>query len=193
MATSKFIRNMLVNEMTGEPTKTWLPLSSENAIRISHDGDREYTYVDQDYTETSDAPTLVTMRSEAVNSVSRNPLKKLVFAKSAKGGRLISGKRELVCRRLIDGVYYDDPIKLILTVEISNGAINELESVGAGNAAKFIASEITKLPDLFLANSFVVSNDNYEISLLSDRQPQIERMLYGNAEWANEPIGTVGS
>lgn len=186
-------RNMAVNSMTGYATKTGAPLSSENAIRISHRDDAEYTYVDQDFTSMPDAPTLVTLRSEQVNNVSRNPLKKLVYAKSAKGGRLISGKRELVIRRLIDGMYYDEPVKLILTCEISNGAIAELEQDAM--AAKYLAQEIAKMPDLFIQNEYYTETDasgdkhtTFEYSM--EGQPQLERMLYGNAEWVNVPEET---
>lgn len=188
-----FGRNMAVNSMTGYATKTGNVLSSENAIRISHRDDAEYTYVDQDYTSIPDAPTLVTLRSEQVNNVSRNPLKKLVYAKSAKGGRLISGKRELVIRRLIDGMYYDEPVKLILTCEISNGAIAELEQDAM--AAKYLAQEIAKMPDLFIAHEYYtdtdVSGDKHTtIEMSVEGQPQLERMLYGNAEWVNVPEET---
>lgn len=159
-------------------------LSSKNALRVTH-SDTEAVYIDRDGSPVLDAPTIETIRVGKVNKVTRNPSLSAVYPASAKGGRQIVAKREILIRHKIDDANYEEPIKVTLSIEAGNGAINYLNTLDGSSAAKFIADMCVQAP-----SALVQFETHQDYASQSDTQPVIDGLLFGACEWNNIPTTT---
>lgn len=170
--------------LTRDLNKTGAPLSSANALERINEGS-EAIYVDRDWTPDQESPCVTTLRSNKLNKVSRSPLYPAVYAASAKGGKQVVAKREILVKHTgADGVIYQDPLKVTISCEVGNGLINYYNTLVGGRPISVeIAREIRKVIDVLTCYE-QESSGNWN---MSSTQAQLDAMLWGSAEWKNIP------